>query len=243
MIRLSAPLCLFLTLAAAGAFAVEVEAPSPPPVVLLHGLARSAGSMEKMTAALKAAGFRTCNLSYPSTTHSVPELAENFVLPKILACRNSEAEPLNFVSHSLGGIIVRYLAEAHPELPIGRVVMLSPPNRGSEVVDKLGDFGLFRFINGPAGEELGTGPESLPNRLGPPTFELGVITGNRTINPLLSLLIPGADDGKVAVERAKLEGMRDFLVLPASHPLIMRDRQAIAQTIHFLQQGTFRKEE
>jgi pimeloyl-ACP methyl ester carboxylesterase len=230
-------LCLLLPLTAFGA-----AAEPPPKVILLHGLARSAGSLDKLTEALTEAGFRTCNLAYPSTDHPIVDLAENFVLPALSACREN-GRPLNFVTHSMGGIIVRYLATAHPELPIGRVVMLSPPNRGSEVVDKLGSFGLFHFINGPAGTELGTGPDSLPNRLAPPAFELGIITGDRTINPLLSLLIPGDDDGKVAVERAKLAGMRDFLVIHASHPLIMNNREAIAQTINFLQQGTFRKEE
>lgn len=233
-------LCLFLSLGPAGAGAAE---PSPQPVVLLHGLARSASSMEKMAGELAAVGFRPCNISYPSTVHAVRVLAENFVYPQILACRGDAAEPLNFVTHSLGGIIVRHLAEQHPDLPIGRVVMLSPPNQGSEVVDKLGNFGLFQFINGPAGEELGTGPESLPNRLGAPRFELGIITGDRSINLLLSLLIPGSDDGKVAVERARLEGMQDFLVIHAPHPLIMKNRQAVAQTIRFLQQGYFAKEE
>jgi len=212
-------------------------------VILLHGLARSAASMAKTAGALDAAGFRACNLSYPSTSHPLSDLAENFVLPRILACRGYEPKPLNFVTHSMGGIVVRYLAASHPELPFGRVVMLSPPNRGSEVVDRLGDFGLFHWINGPAGLEMGTGPESLPNRLGPPPFELGIITGDRSINPLLSLLIPGPNDGKVAVARARLEGMRDFLVIHATHPLIMRNRRAIAQTIHFLYHGSFQQEE
>jgi len=214
-----------------------------PTVVLLHGLTRSAGSMAKMARALDHAGFRTCNLAYPSTSHPVGDLAENFVLPQILACRGNGTEPLNFVTHSLGGIVVRYLAANHPELPIGRVVMLSPPNRGSEVVDKLGDFRIFAWINGPAGQEVGTGSESLPNRLGPPSFELGIITGDRSLNLLLSLLIPGPNDGKVAVARARLAGMRDFLVIHATHPLIMRNRRAIAQAIRFLREGSFEHEE
>lgn len=217
--------------------------PEPrPPVVLLHGLARTGRSLRVMAQALAAAGFAPAIISYPSTRHPLPVLALDFILPAIRAKFGTGRQPLNFVTHSLGGIIVRYLAATVPELPIGRVVMLAPPNRGSEVVDRLGDYGLFQWINGPAGRNLGTGPESLPNRLGPPPFALGVITGDRSINPLLSLLIPGPNDGKVAVARARLEGMDDFLLLHATHPLIMRNRQAIAQTIHFLHHGTFRKE-
>jgi pimeloyl-ACP methyl ester carboxylesterase len=242
MKRLALLLPLLLTLAAAAADAATDRPASRPTVVLLHGLARSRGSMEKMAAALDQAGFRTCNLSYPSTSYPVQELAE-LLLPAIAACRDGGTDEINFVTHSMGGIIVRFLAATHPELPIARVVMLSPPNRGSETVDKLGNFGLFKWFNGPAGQELGSGPESLPNRLGPAPFEAGIITGDRSINPLLSMLIPGEDDGKVAVSRAKLEGMRDFLVIHATHPLIMRNRRAIAQTINFLRRGSFEVEE
>lgn len=134
---------------------------------------------------------------------------------------------------------MRQLARSAPELKIGRVVMLSPPNHGSEVVDKLGELALFKFINGPAGLQLGTGHDSVPQSLGAPSFKAGIITGDRTINLILSLLIPGPDDGKVSIESAKLEGMAGFCVVPASHPFIMKDRLAIEQTLVFLARGAF----
>jgi hypothetical protein len=122
---------------------------------------------------------------------------------------------------------------------MGRVVMLSPPNQGTEIVDRLGELWLFKFMEGPAAGQLGTGSGSLPRRLGPAPFEVGVITGTRSINLLLSILIPGIDDGKVAVDRARLDGMADFLTVPVSHPFIMRSARVIEQTLHFLRHGSF----
>ncbi len=210
-------------------------------VVLLHGLARSYKSMKKMEKSLITEGFKTCNISYPSTKYSIDKLVTDFVLPKIQQCVKNSNLPVNFVTHSLGGIIVRYLAIQEKDFEIGRVVMLSPPNKGSEVVDKLGDLWLFGAINGPAGRELGTGKESIPNTLGPAIFDVGIITGNKSINWILSAIIEGKDDGKVSVENAKLEGMKDFLVIPATHPFIMKNKVAIEQTIYFLKNGNFKK--
>ena len=208
-------------------------------VVLLHGLARTSDSMSRMAHALEAAGYHVCNVSYPSRKHSIETLATDFVAPAVRTCRASETDTVHFVTHSLGGILVRQLAKSEPDLKIGRVVMLSPPNHGSEVVDRLGTWTLFMLINGPAGIQLATGEEYLPRTLGPASFDVGIITGNRTINPILSLLIPGDDDGKVSIESARLEGMSDFRVIPSSHPFIMNNERAIAQTLAFLAKGKF----
>jgi hypothetical protein len=195
--------------------------------------------MHRLEAALQAAGYRVCNIAYPSRQHSVASLAAGHVAPGIARCVPESAEPVNFVTHSLGGIIVRQLAATGAVRRFGRVVMLGPPNQGSEVVDPLGTWGLFQAINGPAGAELGTTPGSLPLKLGPAPFEVGIIAGSRSINWILSSIIPGEDDGKVSVQRAKLEGMRDFIVVPASHPFLMKDEDAIRQTIRFLSCGSF----
>jgi len=195
--------------------------------------------MHRMEAALKAVGYRVCNIAYPSRQHAVATLAAEHVAPAIARCAPDSDQPAHFVTHSLGGIIVRQLAATGAVRRFGRVVMLGSPNQGSEVVDALGTWGLFQAINGPAGAELGTAPGSLPLKLGPAPFETGIIAGSRSINWILSYIIPGEDDGKVSIERAKLAGMRDFIVVPASHPFLMKDDEAIRQTVRFLHCGSF----
>lgn len=210
-----------------------------PCVILLHGLARSSSSMNKLEAQLQQRGYRTVNRDYPSRKYPVEILAPLTIDPALHECRRFGATSIHFVTHSLGGILVRqYLSRSEiPELH--RVVMLGPPNHGSGAVDKLRHSPGFNKVNGPAGQQLGTGTESLPSRLGPVSFELGVIAGSSSINPVLSMLIPGVDDGKVSIESASVSGMADFIVVPVSHPFLMRDKKVIIQVMHFLKNGVF----
>jgi pimeloyl-ACP methyl ester carboxylesterase len=210
-------------------------------VVLLHGLCRTGRSMAKMEKALKAEGYTVINVDYPSRSATIEELAgpvfETF-LPSL-----DPRRPVHFVTHSMGGILLRQYLETQAAtqlLPnLGRTVMLAPPSRGSEVPDRLGRMKLYRWINGPAGNQLGTGTDSLPLRLKEPAMELGVIAGDRSINPVLSLLIPGPDDGKVALARVRTGTETDFIRLHVTHACMMWNKQVIAQTKHFLEHGRF----
>lgn len=232
---------LLVGLLVTGATVVGNAAIAAEQVVLLHGLARTENSMDDMQKTLQAQGFEACNVAYPSRHHPIDKLVSDFVLLAINNCFDNDGKR-HFVTHSLGGILVRKMAEMDNAVNIGRVVMLSPPNQGTEAVDKLHDWAVFQWINGPAGQQLGTGSDSVPNQLGPVDFELGIITGNRSINWILSTLIPGPDDGKVAVERARVAGMNDFLVVEQTHPLIMNNRQVQCQAVHFLKTGQFAEE-
>ncbi|MDD5676499.1 MAG: alpha/beta fold hydrolase [Kiritimatiellae bacterium] len=211
-------------------------------VVLLHGMGRTTWSMKKIERRFVSTGFQVINVAYPSTRVPIETLATQY-LEQAIATRCIQPErKIHFVTHSLGGVVLAYYLQNHTHPNLGRVVMLSPPNRGSELADRWGNNFLYRFFTGPAGQQLGTAPSSLPNRLGPVMFELGVIAGNRSLNPWTAHMIPGANDGKVAVARAKAAGMKDFIVVPRTHTFIMRDPGVIDYVLFFINNGFFKRE-
>lgn len=233
MFRISTTICLLLISAVSAASEC---------VVVLHGLIRSASSMETMYEALLDEGFDAINVSYPSRDHTIEELALMVVGQGLDYCRTeSGAATIHFVAHSLGGILIRqYLSENEiPEL--GRVVMLAPPNQGSAAADKMTKVPGYDWLNGPAGRQLGKGESSVPLALGPADFELGVIAGTKTIDPVTSAVLPDPDDGRVSVEDTKLEGMDDFVMVAHSHAYIMKRKEPIKLTIRFLRTGNFGK--
>ncbi len=193
--------------------------------------------MNKIEKDLIAHDYKVWNKSYPSTEHGITELATSAVQPGVDFCGGLATS--NFVTHSLGGILVRtYLQNAEFN---GRIVMISPPNKGSELPDVLREVELFEKVLGPAGTELGTDAESRPNTLEPIEGEIGIIAGDRTSDPWFSWLIPGPDDGKVSVESTRLNEMKDFLVVNHGHTFIMRSANVIEQTRYFLGNGAFKK--
>ncbi len=229
---LAAPLVVDITVRLA-------EKPLDRCVVLLHGLARTSGSMEELAQALNSAGWHTANVDYPSRDHQVAELSAAAVGQGMAACEGTGATRIDAVTHSLGGILMREFFNTNTVDTFGRLVMLGPPNHGSEVVDNLRDIPGFEALNGPAGLQLGTEPTSVPNSLGPVTVDTAVIAGTTSINLLLSNYLPNPDDGKVSVASARVDGMCGFLTMPVSHPFIMSDEAVIQQVIEYLNSGKF----
>ena len=196
--------------------------------------------MEKMESKLTDAGFIVLNVDYPSRIATIETLSDAAIGAALQDPRLKNGSKIHFVTHSLGGILVRSYFKRHEPSRLGRVVMLGPPNQGSEVVDTMGSWWLFRKLNGPAGNQLGTDNESTPNMLGPVDFELGVIAGDRSINWINSMMIEGADDGKVSIKRTKVDGMKEHMVVHATHPYLMKNDEVIEETICFLKTGSFK---
>ncbi|WP_372840819.1 esterase/lipase family protein [Phaeovulum sp.] len=207
-------------------------------VVLLHGLARSDLSLILLEGVLKRQGYQVVNSDYPSTEAPLQELV-GYVDAAIAECH--EPESVDFVTHSMGGILLRVWAlKGENTARIGRAVMLAPPNQGSEFADLLMRSDTLAWLRGPSAMQLATeGETALSPRLPGVAFELGVIAGNRKINPIASLLIDGENDGIVSVESTRVEGMNDHIVLPVAHTTMVNDPQVIFEVQSFLAKGQF----
>lgn len=218
---------------------VAHPAGAAPCVVLLHGLGRSPASMASLARGFEAEGYAVANLGYPSTRQSI-EASAAVVRQDIDLCRTKRATPVNFVTHSMGAIVLRQYFQDHSIADGGRVVMLSPPNHGSEVADRHGRQWWFRLATGPAGQELTTGSAGLSSRLNPISLPVGVIAGTRNHEPWFAGDFQGPNDGKVSVASARLIGMTDFITLDVTHTSMPLSREAQDQAANFIATGRFK---
>ena len=211
---------------------------APQTVILLHGLMRSSWSMRPLARRLAREGVAVRNVGYPSWRLD-PERLLARLDAQFGSCRGAPAGSVHFVTHSLGGVLLRAWLARAPLASLGRVVMLAPPNAGSEVVDRIGTRRLLRLLLGPTGQLLGTGAGAWPGGLPPAGYEVGIVAGTRSINPLFSALLPGENDGAVTVANTRLPGATGFVTVPANHTFIMRSRRVHDQVVSFLRTGHF----
>ena len=211
--------------------------PPRPLVVRLHGLARGHGSMAHLGRGLRAAGLDTVSRTYPSRRHSIRYLAEE-VAEWLVA--EADGRPVSAVTHSMGGVIVRHLQD--PRIQWQRIVMLAPPNQGSQLAAALVKNPVFRWYYGPAGAELASGA-TWPA----PPAPFAVIAGTRALalsNPTswtfgrrFGRATP--NDGTVAVAETRLPGMAAYAEVDATHTWIMNDPTVQALVLAYLRDGAF----
>jgi hypothetical protein len=208
-------------------------------IILLHGLGRSSMSMKAVQWRLQEEGYEVVNNSYPWLGQSIEEIAPIAIGESLSECAELGFSKVGFVTHSLGGILLRQYLDSQTITGLGRVVMLAPPNQGSTMADHLVANGMLEPLLPEPTHQLGTGEDSVPKHLGPVNFELGVIAGNDTRVFLSPGLDDMANDGTVAVAETRVDGMQDFIVLPVDHSFLMWRTAVLDQIVLFLGQGHF----
>jgi len=207
-------------------------------VILLHGMLRTHRHMAKLAHALKREGYRVHNLDYPSRRLPMEGLLQG--LHAEIAPIVADGGTIHLVGYSMGGLLARaYLHRYRPE-GLGKLVQLAPPNQGSEVADAFRPYRWFRWLYGPAGSELGTDQKAIRSLFGPVTYPLGILAGTKCLDPLCARFLPRPHDGKVSVERTKLEGMQAHRTVHATHTFFPTHPEVIAETLYFLRHGDFR---
>jgi len=193
-------------------------------VVLLHGMGRTTVSMRRTAQRLESLGWNTRRIGYPSLTRPIERLAEH--VAERLA---GETGRLHFVTHSLGGLVLRRLLHTQRPANLGRVVMLAPPNRGSRLARRFSRMG--RVV--PAVRQLALPVEDLDRLLGPVDFEVLVIAGSRAAGPM-RWLTRTANDGLVSVDETFATGRDDALIVPRGHTFIMDSPEVLEALDQFL---------
>ncbi len=208
-------------------------------VVLVHGLWRSAWAMRSIANDLDEYGYQTVSVSYPSTEMSIPEIAERFIPPAVDQCAQSGAHKIHIVSHSMGGVVARQYLQTN-QLPDGsKVVMLSPPNQGSELSERFGDDAWYHYFVGPAGVSLSKKEGGIIPSLKAIDESVGIIAAYRSWSVWPSEWLPKPNDGTVSVESMKLPEMDDFILINSGHATMRFSSEIQAQIRSFIQTGRF----
>lgn len=207
-------------------------------VILLHGLAETPVKMMGIEWLLRQAGYHTVNFAYPSTRKPVETLTHEHLATLVQTL--DYVRKLHFVTHSLGGIMLKqYLRDAH--LPnLGRVVMIGPPHHGSETFNYYRRNPLTRSLFGPVAEQSATDEGGyMDGKDVEADYEVGIIAGCIPWDPLSLFVMPWPHDGRTTVEGTRLKGMKDHITLPASHEFSPYNPLVAYETLQFLKHGSF----
>jgi len=209
-------------------------------VVLVHGLWRSGAAMSSIETFLSKQGYDTIAIDYPSTRKPIPILAEQYLGAQgVDECMSRGAEKIHLVTHSMGGILARQYLQSNRLPPGSRIVMLSPPNQGSELSRTFSDAWWFDWVVGPAGGSLTQEGEGIIHRLKPITAPVGIIAAYRDWSLWPDGWLPAPNDGTVSVQSMVLEEMDDFILVNSGHAMMRSNETVHSQIGHFLESGRF----
>ena len=215
----------------------NIHPPSEHLVLLIHGILRSTGTFSELEKALIEAGFDAVAISYPSSRSTIEEHAEG--LARLLD-RQEGTETVSFVTHSMGGLVVRHLLSLNAawkrRIVVDRIVLIAPPNQGSAIARLLEDIPAYRLIYGEAGQQMTPAEAS---NIPPIEHPFAIVAGGTGDGEGFNPLLPGDDDGTVGLAETRLEGTMDFLVVPEIHAMISNHQDTIQATINFLKHGKF----
>jgi hypothetical protein len=195
--------------------------------------------MRSIASDLQDHGYKTVSVDYPSTQEKIPDLVHGYLLKSYEDCAQTGAQKIHLVSHSMGGVLIRQFLQSHT-LPEGsKVVMLSPPNQGSELSEKFGDTWWYQWAVGPAGVSLSTKQSGIISKLEEIDEPVGIIAAYRNWSLWPSTWLPKPNDGTVSVESMKLPEMDDFILVNSGHAMMRFSDEVQNQIRQFLAVGKF----
>jgi hypothetical protein len=221
----------------------------PPLVVLVHGFMRSGASMVPMALGLRRRGFVTRLVSQWNFSTEIPDLADG-LFARVMRMRDvvgrtgGYVPDVHFVTHSMGGVVVRSMLSRHEISGPNRIVMLAPPNHGSRLAARMHERWRFPWGDFDPLRKLMPGELGSCHTAGDPDAEIGVIAGtaDRGGGFPFSMSGPpggGLHDGKITLDEARLDSAADFIVVRRGHTFIMVSAEVIEQTAAFLRDGHF----
>jgi pimeloyl-ACP methyl ester carboxylesterase len=203
-------------------------------LVFVHGLwltgIESGLLLQRLAAHL---GCRTHYFHYPSVSAPMTQVLND--LHAFVTALG--AERIDFVGHSLGGIVVLRLLEKHPDLPPGRAVLLGSPLKGSRAAQGVARWPIGAAILGRNIEAEVLMPQQ---RSWDGRRDLGIIAGDMSLGlGRFFGALDEANDGTVSVAETQLEGATDHIVMPVSHTGMLFSTEVAHQTAQFLANGRF----
>lgn len=238
-------------------------------LVLLHGIYGKSSDMESIAQNFKD-NYRIINIQYPTTKETAEEISDLYIEPNIENIKEqifsenfhkkienqyyeidktsnkinknfNQNVKINFVAHSMGTGILRYYLKENPLENLGKVVFISPPSHGSHLadvpfVDKLPSM-LGKVV-----PQFSTKKDSFVNQLGEPDYDYMILIGNKTNNPLYSMIIRGKDDGMVPLKTAKMKSDNFKIIENTTHTSILKDKRTMKEISEFFKSSDLNKE-